>query len=145
MIDHGMMLPTQRRQAAVDTIAGWIVGGRFGPGDTLPIEPAMGGELAVSRTVVREALKTLTAKGLVITGPRLGTRVRPRADWNHFDPDVVNWRLEAGVDAAFVRELMQLRLMIEPAAARLAARAATPEDIGAAEGAYRSMVDGARA
>jgi len=139
-----MMLPTQRRQAAVDTIAGWIVGGRFGPGDTLPIEPAMGGELAVSRTVVREALKTLTAKGLVITGPRLGTRVRPRADWNHFDPDVVNWRLEAGVDAAFVRELMQLRLMIEPAAARLAARAATREDIGAAEGAYRSMVDGAR-
>jgi DNA-binding GntR family transcriptional regulator len=63
------MLSTQRRPSAVDTIAGWIVGGRFGPGDTLPIEPAMGDELAVSRTVVREALKTLTAKGLVVTDP----------------------------------------------------------------------------
>lgn len=139
------MLRAQRRQVAVDTIAGWILGGRFGPGDTLPIEPAMGEELAVSRTVVREALKTLTAKGLVVTGPRLGTRVRPRAAWNHFDPEVVNWRLEAGVDDAFVRDLMQLRLVIEPAAARLAARAATRENIAAAEEAYRAMVAGARA
>ncbi len=139
------MLSTQRRPSAVDTIAGWIVGGRFGPGDTLPTEPAMGDELAVSRTVVREALKTLTAKGLVVTGPRLGTRVRPRSAWNHFDPDVVNWRLDAGVDATFVRDLMELREVIEPAAARLAARAATRDDIAAAEAAYRSMVDGARA
>ena len=141
---HGM-LRAQRRQVTVDAIAGWIVGGRFGPGETLPIEPAIGEELAVSRTVVREALKTLTAKGLVVTGPRLGTRVRPRSAWNHFDPDVVNWRLAAGVDQAFVHDLMELRLAIEPAAARLAARAATAEDIAAAEAAYRNMVGSARA
>ena len=77
------MIRTQRRHASVDKIASWIVGGRFAPGDSLPIEPAIGEELAVSRTVVREALKTLTAKGLVVTGPRLGTRVRPRSAWNH--------------------------------------------------------------
>ncbi|MEP7182070.1 MAG: FadR/GntR family transcriptional regulator [Betaproteobacteria bacterium] len=134
---------TERRRATVDRIAAWIVGGRYAPGDTLPIEPALGEELAVSRTVVREALKMLAAKGLVVTGPRLGTRVRPRSAWNHFDPDVVNWRLEAGVDEAFVRDLVELRLAIEPAAARLAARAATGDDIAAAEEAYRCMVRGA--
>jgi DNA-binding FadR family transcriptional regulator len=137
------MMQPQRRHATVDTIASWIVGGRYSPGDTLPIEPAIGEELAVSRTVVREALKTLTAKGLVVTGPRLGTRVRPRSAWNHFDPDVVNWRLEAGVDETFVRDLFELRLAIEPAAARLAARAANAEDIRAGEAAYAAMVAGA--
>lgn len=125
----------------VERIADWIVGGRFHPGDTLPIESAIGEELAVSRTVVREALKALVAKGLVITGPRVGTRVRPVADWNLFDPDVLDWRMRAGVDAAFIRDLVELRLAIEPAAARLAARAADDEDIVAIRTAYRGMVD----
>ena len=134
------------RQAApketVDRIAGWIVGGRFRPGDTLPIEPALGEELAVSRTVVREALKALNAKGLVVTGPRVGTRVRPFSDWNLFDPDVLDWRMAAGVDEAFVRDLLELRLAIEPAAARLAARFADGRDTEAIGAAYRGMVDG---
>jgi DNA-binding FadR family transcriptional regulator len=69
--------------------------------------------------------------------------VRPRSAWNHFDPDVVNWRLEAGVDETFVRDLFELRLAIEPAAARLAARAANAEDIRAGEAAYAAMVAGA--
>ncbi|MFO1324375.1 MAG: FadR/GntR family transcriptional regulator [Burkholderiales bacterium] len=125
----------------VARIAGWIVGGRFAPGDTLPIEPALGRELAVSRTVVREALKALSAKGLVVTGPRVGTRVLPMTEWNLFDPDVLDWRLDAGVDAAFVRDLMELRLAIEPTAARLAAQAAMPEDIAAIRDAYSRMVE----
>lgn len=133
------MVRARPRQATVDRIAAWVIGGRYRPGEALPIEPAIGEELAVSRTVVREALKTLSAKGLVVTGPRLGTRVRPRAEWNHFDPDVVHWRLEAGVDEAFVRDLVDLRDVIEPAAARLAALAATAQDIDAAEDAYRAM------
>ena len=129
----------------VGRIAQWIVGGRFRPGDTLPIETAMGSELAVSRTVIREALKALTAKGMVHTGPRVGTRVQPYAAWNLFDPDVVAWRLDAGVDAAFVRDLLELRLAIEPVAARLAARAATPADVAAIREAFAGMtasVDG---
>lgn len=126
----------------VDRIADWIVGGRFHAGDTLPIETAIGEELAVSRTVVREALKALVAKGLVITGPRVGTRVRPVADWNLFDPDVLDWRMRAGVDASFIRDLVELRLAIEPAAARLAARAADNEDFEAIRTAYRGMIDG---
>ena len=126
--------------ATVDRIASWVVGGRYATGATLPIEPAIGQELAVSRTVVREALKTLSAKGLVVTGPRRGTRVQPRAEWNHFDPDVVRWRLDAGVDEQFVNDLVELRTVIEPAAARIAAHAATPDDFMASEAAYLAMV-----
>lgn len=122
-------------------IAGWIVGGRFRPGDTLPIESALGNELAVSRTVVREALKALSAKGMVATGPRVGTRVLPMSDWNLFDPDVLDWRLDAGVDATFVRDLMELRLAIEPTAARLAAQAAVQENVAAIGDAYARMVE----
>jgi DNA-binding FadR family transcriptional regulator len=126
---------------SVDRIATWIVGGRFRPGDVLPIEPALGKELGVSRTVVREALKALNAKGLVVTGPRVGTRVRPISDWNLFDVDVLDWRLAAGVDTAFVRDLVELRLAIEPAAARLAARFGDAADHAALGAAYARMVE----
>ena len=131
------------RPSAVDRIAGWIATGRYAPGDSLPTEPDLGGALAVSRTVVREAIKTLAAKGMVVVGPRVGTRVRPRGDWNQFDPDVVRWRLSAGVDDAFVRDLIELRSAVEPAAARLAARAATAADIAAARAALQNMTDAA--
>lgn len=133
-------MPRARRHDPVDRIASWVVGGRYIPGSTLPTEAAIGAELGVSRTVVREALKTLVAKGLIVTGPRLGTRVRPRAEWNLFDPDVVNWRLDAGVDAAFVHDLLELRTVIEPSAVRLAARAGTAVDLAAGEAAFRAMV-----
>lgn len=124
---------------AVDRIASWVVGGRYAPGQTLPVEAAIGAELAVSRTVVREALKTLSAKGMVVTGPRLGTRVRPRTEWNHFDPDVVHWRVDAGIDEAFVDDLVAFRRVIEPAAARLAAQAATPADVAGLREALAEM------
>lgn len=128
---------TSRR--AVDRIASWVVGGRYAPGASLPVEAALGEELDVSRTVVREALKTLAAKGMVVTGPRRGTRVRPRTEWNHFDPDVVQWRVDAGVDADFVRDLVMLRGAIEPAAARLAADACTDDDVAGLRAAFDAM------
>ena len=122
-------------------IAGWIVGSRFGPGDTLPIEAAIGQELSVSRTAVREAMKSLTAKGIVLTGPRVGSRVRPMSDWNLFDPDVLAWRVAAGVDDAFVRDLLELRLAIEPMAARLAAVEADEGDLAAIRDGYAAMAE----
>ena len=128
---------TSRR--AVDRIASWVVGGRYAPGESLPVEAALGQELEVSRTVVREALKTLAAKGMVVTGPRRGTRVRPRTEWNHFDPDLVQWRINAGIDADFVRDLVTLRGAIEPAAARLAAEACTDDDVAALYAAFEAM------
>lgn len=134
-----MATSTQLQRDTIGRIARWIIAGRFRPGDTLPIESAMGNELAVSRTVIRESLKALTAKGMVSTGPRVGTRVKPHAAWNLFDPDVVAWRVDAGVDAGFVRDLVELRLAVEPVAARLAARAASSEDVAAIKDAFARM------
>ncbi|MCM0020379.1 MAG: FadR family transcriptional regulator [Tagaea sp.] len=126
---------------AVAHIARKILRGRLKAGAVLPTEPEIGAELGVSRTVVREAVKTLAAKGLVVTGPRLGMRVRPMPDWNLFDSDVIGWRVAAGVDTKFLEDVVELRLAIEPMAARLAAKRADDDAIGQIEEAYTAMVD----
>lgn len=105
----------------MDQIAGWIVGGRFAAGTVLPREEEIGGELKVSRTVVREAMRTLTAKGMVDVRRRHGTRVRPVDSWSLFDPQVVSWRMTSGLTRSFIEDLVRFRLGIEPFAAGLAA------------------------
>jgi DNA-binding FadR family transcriptional regulator len=96
-------------------------------------------ELGVSRTVVREAVKSLIAKGLLVTGPKVGTRVLNEEQWNWFDPDVVIWQSRAGLSREFLRDLQELRRLVEPVAVRLAAERATPEDITEIESAYAGM------
>ena len=91
----------------------------------MPPEPMLCEELGVSRTVVRESVKSLVAKGLIQTGPKVGTRVRPSSQWNWFDPDVIAWQAKAGLTADFIRDIQDLRLIVEPAAMRLAAERAT--------------------
>lgn len=115
-----MALPT-RHQHAVDRIAHWIVGDRFAAGAVLPTEDAIGSELNVSRSVVREAMRTLAAKGMVDVRRRHGTTVRPVESWSLFDPQVVNWRMTNGLTRDFVEDLIRFRLGIEPYAAGLAA------------------------
>ena len=85
----------------------------------------MAAAIGVSRTVLREALKVLAEKGMVESRPRSGTRVRSRSDWNLVDPDVIAWRREAGPDLEFLRDLTEIRLIVETDAARLAAERAT--------------------
>ncbi len=116
-----------------------IVAGRYPAGSSIPPEPTLGEELGVSRTVVREAIKSLVAKGLVSTGPKVGTRVLPAERWNWFDPDVVAWQGKAGLTREFLRDLQELRRVVEPAAVRLAAERATPEDLAQIETAYAGM------
>jgi DNA-binding FadR family transcriptional regulator len=139
-----MLTPMKRtnHRDAVDAIAGWIVGGAPIAGSALPTEPEICERLGVSRTVVREAVKTLIAKGLVTSGPRVGTRVQPVDRWNLFDPDVIGWRLAAGVDAAFIADVIELRLALEPMAAGLAARRATEVDVNAMDAALTRMARG---
>ena len=110
-----------RHQDAVEQIANWIVGGRFAAGTMLPREEEIGGELRVSRTVVREAMRTLVAKGMVEVRRRHGTRVQPIDSWSLFDPDVVSWRMKRGLTREFIEDLIRFRLGIEPYAAGLAA------------------------
>ncbi len=116
-----------------------IISGRMKPDQPLPREAEWAEELGVSRTVLREATKVLISKGLVHSRPRAGTKVRPGADWNILDPDVLSWRLEAAPREALVRELFELRRILEPAIAARAAEKASEEDIAALAAAYAAM------
>lgn len=123
----------------VDHLGEAIVAGRYGVGASIPPEPVLCLELGVSRTVVREAVKSLIAKGLMTTGPKVGTRVLPPEHWNWFDPDVITWQSQAGLTPEFLRDLQDLRRVVEPAAVRLTAERATAEDIAQIEDAYAGM------
>jgi len=116
-----------------------IVAGRHAPGGTIPPEPVLCEAFGVSRTVVREAIKSLVAKGLVSTGPKVGTRVLPPSSWNWFDPAVVRWQTKVGLTRDFLRDLQELRRVLEPASMRMAAQRATAEDIAEVEDAYAGM------
>ena len=119
----------------VHAIGGQIVRGEIPPGEQLPAQQG----LPASRTVLREVVKVLAAKGLVESRPRTGTRVRPRQDWNLLDPDVLAWHQHSPLPAAFLHELTEVRLTIEPAAAELAARRASPAELQIIEEAFRDM------
>jgi DNA-binding FadR family transcriptional regulator len=99
-----------------------IVSGEFAPGDTLSGEIAFSEQLDVSRSAYREAIQVLAAKGLVESRPKAGTRVLPRERWNLLDPDVLAWAFAGEPDIGYVRSLFELRAIVEPAAAGLAAQ-----------------------
>jgi DNA-binding FadR family transcriptional regulator len=106
-----------------------ICSGKFAPGEILPTEPMLAERLQVSRITIRETVKSLAAKGMLEVRRRYGTIVLPRSQWQLFDPDVMSWRARAGtIDAAVINDLMELRQIIEPNAAKLAARRATADD-----------------
>ena len=125
--------------STVDHLGEAIVAGRYMAGASLPPEPLLCAELGVSRTVIREAVKSLVAKGLVSTGPKVGTRVLVGEHWNWFDADVVAWQTKAGLTPEFLRDLQDLRRVVEPAAVRLAAVRASSQDIADIEAAYAGM------
>jgi len=125
----------------LDLLGEAIVAGQYAACAALPSEPLLCEELGVSRTVVREAVKSLAAKGLLRTGPKVGTRVQPPADWNWFDPDLVAWQSKAGLTRDFLRDLHELRVVVEPAGVRLAALRATAQDIAEIEAAFAGMTN----
>ncbi|WP_157016423.1 FadR/GntR family transcriptional regulator [Mesorhizobium xinjiangense] len=106
-----------------------IIKGDYEVGSLLPGDAELAERFDVSRTVLREAMKTLSAKGLVFARARIGTRVTERTKWNLFDADVLTWHFEAGVTEEFLGHLSEMRLSFEPFAARLAAKKAGGEDI----------------
>ena len=119
----------------VHAIGRQIVSGAIGPGELLPAQPGV----TASRTVLREAIKVLAAKGLVESRPRTGTRVRPPHTWNRLDPDVLAWQQDGTPQTAFLKKLTEVRLIIEPAAAELAAQRASAAELQAIEAAYAGM------
>lgn len=106
-----------------------IASGRLAVGSILPNDAEMMDRYNVSRTVLREALKTLEAKGLVEARAKVGTRVLPRSRWNLYDRQVLGWLQEAGPEAAFLQSYVELREMIEMQTARLAAQRRSAEQM----------------
>ena len=106
-----------------------IVAGPNGPGTVLPGEIQLAERHGVSRSVIRESLRMLSAKGLVESKPKAGTKVRERSDWNLLDPQLLGWMFEGAPPLDFVHSLVQLRLIVEPAAAELAATKRTADQL----------------
>lgn len=99
-----------------------ILSGARAPGSRLPSVEEMHARFGVSRVVVREVTKTLTAKCLVASKTKVGTIVLDPSHWNWLDAEVLEWRVQAGLDHAFLEQIVAVRTAIEPAAAALAAR-----------------------
>lgn len=114
----------------LDALGKAIVVGRY-EARPFPTEAEIAKAHGVSRSVTREAVKMLTAKGLVSARPRQGTMVQPSANWNLFDPDVLRWLLERKVSSDLLRHFNQLRIAIEPEAAALAAQFHDADDMAA--------------
>lgn len=125
----------------VDDLGLAIVSGRRPEGTLLPGDGELIERYGVSRTVLREALKTLSAKGLVQAKARIGTRVRDRAQWNLFDPDVLIWHARIGFTPEFLRHLGEMRMALEPEAAALAAQRWTAAQLAGIEDWIEQMSD----
>ena len=127
----------------VNTIGGAIVRAECVAGDRLPTEAEMSQQYGTSRTVTREAIKMLTAMGLVKSWPRRGTMVQDEALWNLMDPNVMAWFLDRRVTASLLKDFLNMRLAIEPAAASMAAsRRSNTAEIEAALKAMRDAAKG---
>jgi DNA-binding FadR family transcriptional regulator len=106
-----------------------IVSGRYSQNTILPGDAELMDQFKVSRTVLREAMKTLGGKGLIQSRARIGTRVRDRAAWNLFDRDVLLWHAEIGLDQDFTAYLNEMRLALEPEGAALAAERRSAQEV----------------
>jgi GntR family transcriptional regulator, galactonate operon transcriptional repressor len=132
-------LPNGHARRTVDKIGRWIANDTFSPDTAMPTEPELAESLRVSRATVRDAIKVLSGKGLVRTARRYGTRVLPVEDWNLLDGDVVAWhRRDHPRMRRIFAETTELRTIMEPAAAALAAERATEAQI-------RTILDAAHA
>ena len=125
-----------RSVQVVEALGERIVRGELEPGSPLPVEDALSEEFGVGRSAVREGIKMLAAKSLVETRTSAGTLVRPRAEWNHLDRDILRWRFTPPSPGADVAALADLRVALEPGAARLAAES---EDVRARRSVEQAM------
>jgi GntR family galactonate operon transcriptional repressor len=120
-------------------LGGEIIAGVYPPGSRLPGEASLLDRFKVSRPTLREAFRVLAAKGLIVSRQKVGTSVRPKSDWNMLDPDFLAWHLRTALNENFVNDLFQLRQMVEPQAAYLAAQLHDPAAIERISAAYSDM------
>ena len=116
----------------VDTLGRKVVQGELAPGEVIDVD-SLEHEFAVSRSVVREAIRALAAKGLVDARPKHGTFVRDRSNWSLLDPDVLAWQADGSANAGLLIDLEEVRRIVEPQAARLASLRHNAHDLAAME------------
>lgn len=116
-----------------------ILKGIYAPGAILPNEADWCRIFGASRTAVREAIKTLSGKGLLASRPKIGSRVEPRERWNMLDRDVIAWHFAAMERQDFLRSTQEARKVFEPGIAALAAEKRTPQQLARLEAALEAM------
>ena len=132
-------LKTRLHQSLARELGTSIVSGKYRPGESLPGEIAASQSHQVSRNAYREAIRILAAKGLVESRQKAGTLVTDRSRWNMLDPDVLDWTLSSNPAPSFRDALFELRSIMEPAAASLAAQRRSDHDLAAMEEALKEM------
>lgn len=140
----GRKSPARREKANIheqlaQNIGMQILGGVYAPGAILPNEADWCRIYGASRTSVREAIKALNAKGLLVSRPKIGSRVEPRENWNLLDRDVLRWHGATKDPREFLLSVQELRKVLEPEVAALAAQRRTPRQIEAIETALTGM------
>ena len=128
-----------KSENVVDLLGLEIVSGKRVPGEILPPEVELSRTLGISRPSLREGLRALALKGLVEGRTRRGTAINGKERWNVLDADVLRWYAAAPPDAGFLLDLLDVRAIFEPAAARMAAARASPDQILGIEEAFRGM------
>jgi DNA-binding FadR family transcriptional regulator len=126
-------------QAIANRLGIAILSGDYQPGEPLSGEIEQALALGVSRTPYREAIRILVSKGLLESRPKAGTHVTARSRWNLLDPDVLAWMFMGKPDPAFICDLFELRGLIEPAAASLAAERRSEAQLMQMEDALGAM------
>ena len=128
-----------KSQGVIDALGLKIISGKLAPGEILPTEAELSRRHGISRPSLREGLRALALKGLVEARTRRGTAIKDKQHWNVLDPDVLRWYAATAPDPGFLLDLYDVRTIFEPAAARLAAARATPDQILAIEEAFQAM------
>ncbi|MFT3988116.1 FadR/GntR family transcriptional regulator [Aestuariivirga sp.] len=125
----------------INSLGEAIVRGLYPEGSLLPRESELMRSFDASRTSIREVIKVLSAKGLVETRQKIGTRVLERGNWNTFDADVLLWHPFDNSSHDILRDLIEMRQLVEPPAARFAATRATLDDIELIRASWEAMHD----
>ena len=126
-------------EAMAEELALQVLGGTVPPGHQLSTEQAICDRSGVSRTVAREVLQSLAAKGLIESRPRVGAIVRPEDAWNFLDSDVIRWTSMLGDECQYFEAVLEARYFLEPQIASVAARRAQPADLVEMEQALLRM------
>ncbi len=133
------MIRRFKSEHVVEALGHRIVCGTLAAGEMLPTEAELAQSMRLSRPSLREGLRALALKGLVNARTRRGTTVNSKEHWDVLDPDVLRWLAAAPPDPAFFMDLLDVRTIFEPAAARIAASRASADQILAIETAFRAM------